>query len=113
MSLLCSRNSRAKASASSDWGGGALAAAGRLAPAGVARSPESSTGGGSPGQRVGLGVAEALHRLQHAFLVAQAGVLDGAARRHLQAITRDLAYIDAADMQLLHKSCDQVDAIGA
>ena len=52
----------------------------------------------SPGQRVGLGVGEALHRFLHAFLVAQARVLDAAEGRELQAVARDLADVDRADI---------------
>src|SRR5260221_8569271 len=52
-----------------------------------------------PWQRVGLGVGEALHCFLHAFLVAQARILDPAERRQFQAITRDLAHVDAAHVE--------------
>src|SRR5579859_4485928 len=67
----------------------------------------------SPGQRIGLGIAEALHRLEHSFLVAQARILDAAERRHLQTITRHLAHIDAADVEFPHEAGDEVEAVGA
>ena len=50
----------------------------------------------SPRQRVRLRVGEALHRLLHAFLVAESGVLDAAERRQLEAVAGDLADVDAS-----------------
>src|ERR1700733_8343060 len=66
-----------------------------------------------PGQRVGLGIAEALHGFQHPFLVAQSRVLDASERRHLQPIARHLAHVHAADLELAHEAADEIDAIGA
>src|SRR4029450_11612972 len=66
-----------------------------------------------PGQRPGFHVGEALHRLQHAFLVAQARILDAAEGRHFDAIARYFPDIDRADLQLVDESGDVVQAIGA
>ena len=64
-------------------------------------------GSARPGQRPGLHVGEALHRLEHAFLVAEPGILDAAEGRHLDAITRHFPDIDRANLELV----DRVRAI--
>ena len=67
----------------------------------------------SPGQRVRLDVGEALHRLLHAFLVAQARILDAAERRQLEPVAGHFADVDRADMQLGDETRDVVEAVGA
>src|SRR5215471_13183047 len=59
-----------------------------------------------PWQRVRLRIGEAFHRFLYAFLVAQSRVLDAAEGRELEAITRDLAHVDGADVELRHASGD-------
>src|SRR5450631_1340634 len=68
---------------------------------------------GSPRQGIGLHIGEALHRFLHAFLVAQARILDAAERREFQAITGHLAHVDATDDEFADKARDPVQAIGA
>src|SRR5262245_58128752 len=75
---------------------------------GTLTSPRSG-----PGQRVGLQVGEALHRLEHALLVAQPGVLDPSERRALEAIARHLADVDRTDLEPVHEARDPVEAIRA
>src|SRR3546814_9281688 len=58
-------------------------------------------------------VGEALHRLKHAFLVAEPGILDPAEGRHLDAVARHLPDVDRPDAQLSHEARDPVEAIGA
>src|SRR3546814_8808714 len=58
-------------------------------------------------------VGEALHRLQHAFLVAEAGVLDPAEGRHLDAVARNLPDVDRPDAQLGHETGDMLEVVGA
>jgi hypothetical protein len=53
-----------------------------------------------PGERVGFEVGEALDRLLHPFLIAQARVLDAAEGRELQAVAGHFAHVDGADVQL-------------
>ena len=66
-----------------------------------------------PRQRIGLHIGEALHRLDHAFLVAEPGILDAAERRHLDAIARHFPDIDGADFQLVDEARDVVEPVGA
>src|SRR5271168_792873 len=66
-----------------------------------------------PGQRISLGIAEALHGFQHPFLVPQSRVLDASEGGHLQAVARHLTHIHAADLELAHEAADEVDAVGA
>src|SRR5437899_11199179 len=68
---------------------------------------------GSPWERVRLDVGEALHRLLHAFLVAEAGVLDAAERRQLETVAGHLANVDAADVELGDEAGDVVEPVRA
>src|SRR5262249_28175784 len=67
----------------------------------------------TPRQRVRLDVRKTLHRLEHAFLVAEAGILDAAEGRHLDAVAGNLPDIDRADLQLVDEAGDVVEAVGA
>src|SRR5882724_10851731 len=78
----------------------------------MARSPRPHRGS-EPRHRVGLDVGEALHRLEHAFLVAEAGILDAAEGRHLDAVAWHLPDIDGADLELAYEAGDVVEAVGA
>src|SRR5882762_2350437 len=78
----------------------------------MARSPRPHRGS-EPRHRVGLDVGEALHRLEHAFLVAEAGILDAAEGRHFDAIARHFPDIDGADLQLVDEAGDVVQPVGA
>ena len=60
-----------------------------------------------------LDVGEALHRLLHAFLVAQARVLDAAEGRELEPVARHLADVDRADLELGDEAGDVVEPVGA
>src|SRR6266571_2658193 len=66
-----------------------------------------------PGQRIGLHVGEALHRLDDALLVAEAGVLDAAERRHLDAVARHFPDVDRTHFQLVDEAGDVVEPAGA
>src|SRR4029077_2574647 len=68
---------------------------------------------GRPRQRIGLHIGEALHRLDHAFLVAEPGILDAAERRHLDAIARHFPYVDGADVEFVDEARDVVEPVGA
>ena len=68
---------------------------------------------GRPRQRVGLDVGVALHGFPHAFLVAEAGVLDAPERAHLDAIARHLPDVDGPDLQLVDEAGDVVEPIRA
>src|SRR5882757_3656101 len=68
---------------------------------------------GSPRQGIGLHVGETLHRFLHAFLVAEARILDAAERREFQTITGHLAYVDASDVQFADQARDPIKAVGA
>src|ERR1700761_1929658 len=57
-----------------------------------------------PRQRVGLGIAEALHGLEDALLVAESRVLDAPEGRDFQAIARNLPHVDASHLQLLDEA---------
>src|SRR5450432_416516 len=67
----------------------------------------------SPGKRISLHVGKAFHRLEHAFLVAETGILDPTEGRHLDAIARDLPDVDRANLELLHETRDVVEPVGA
>src|SRR4029450_4346060 len=66
-----------------------------------------------PGQRVGLHVGEALHRLEHALLVAQSGVLDPAEGGALEAIAGHLAHVHRAHLEPAPEARDPVAAVRA
>src|SRR3546814_5216004 len=48
-----------------------------------------------------------------AFLVAEAGVLDPAEGRHLDAVARNLPDVDRPDAQLGHETGDMLEVVGA
>src|SRR5664279_886345 len=62
----------------------------------------------SPWQGIGLHVGETLHRFLHAFLVAEARILDAAKGRQFQAIPGHFAHVDAADDQFADETRDPV-----
>src|ERR1700681_2798473 len=66
-----------------------------------------------PWQRISLQVGKAFHRFLHSFLVAEARVLDAAEGSELQAVSGNLAHVDAADVELGDEAGDPVEAIGA
>src|SRR5260221_10046747 len=66
-----------------------------------------------PGNAESLEVGEALHRLLHAFLVAEARILDAAEGRELEPVAGHLADVHRAHVQLAHEAGDVVEAVGA
>src|SRR5258706_3270077 len=67
----------------------------------------------APGQAEGLQVGEALHRLLHAFLVAQPRILDAAEGSELEAVSGDFAHVHGAHVELAHEARDVVEAVCA
>src|SRR5262245_43194670 len=102
------RPRRAKPAFLSAWP--AFGRRGRASPARTNAGPSVLA---RPGQRIGLHVGEALHRLEHAFLVAEAGILDAAEGRHLYPVSRNFPDVDRADVELVDEPRDVIESVGA